>query len=185
MVSGISELDQITKAAAGDKSAQAALVHRHMPIIYRVAYRMLRDEAEAEDVTQETFLRAWKALPDWQPKAKFSTWACTVAINLCRDRLRKAKPVFMDTPPEPTDVALKPDEQLASKQAVSSIQAQIAALPDRQREALTLSALEGLGNKEAAAAMGITVHALEGLLGRARRTLKSVLRANTSKDERQ
>lgn len=90
-MSGLTELDQITRAARGDRAAQTALVNRNMPIIYRVAYRMLQDQAEAEDVTQETFLRAWKVLPEWQPKAKFSTWACTVALNLCRDRLRKKK----------------------------------------------------------------------------------------------
>jgi len=69
-VSGFSEPDQIARAASGDRAAQAALVNRNMPIIYRVAYRMLQDRAEAEDVTQETFLRAWKVLPDWQPKKK-------------------------------------------------------------------------------------------------------------------
>lgn len=179
-MSSISELDQITKAAAGDRSAQTALVNRHIGTIYRVAYRMLQDSAEAEDVTQETFLRAWKALPDWQPKAKFSTWACTVAINLCRDKLRKKRPVLMDTPPERTDMALRPDERLASAQAISGIEAHIRQLPDRQKEALTLSALEGLGNKQAAKVMDITVHALESLLARARKTLRSALDADKS-----
>ena len=181
-MSDITELDQITKAAAGDRSAQAALVHGNMPMIYRVAYRILQDEGEAEDVTQETFLRAWKALPNWKPEARFSTWACAVAINLCRDKLRKFKPVLMDTLPEKTDMAMTPDQQLASKPALSDINAQIASLPDRQREALILSALEGMGNKQAAAAIGITVHALEGLLGRARRTLRTVLFDKTGEE---
>ena len=174
-MANISDLDQIIKAAAGDRGAQVALVNRHMDMIFRVAYRMLGDQAEAEDITQETFLRAWKVLPDWQPKAKFSTWACTIAINLCRDRLRKKSPVLMDTPPERIDLAQRPDERLASRQTVSGIEAHIAALPERQREALSLSALEGLGNKEAAEVMNVTVHALESLLGRARRTLRSAL----------
>lgn len=181
-MSAISELDQIKKAAAGDRFAQSALVHRHMDTIYRVSYRMLQDKAEAEDVTQETFLRAWKALPDWKPKAKFSTWACTVALNLCRDRLRKKKPVLMETLPERVDMAQRPEEQLASSQAVSGIKAHISALPDRQKVALTLSALEGLGNKEAAEIMDISIHALEGLLGRARRTLRHALSAEASKE---
>lgn len=181
-MSDITEFNQITKAASGDKSAQAALVREHMPVIYRVAYRILRDEAEAEDVTQETFLRAWKALSDWKPEAKFSTWACTVAVNLCRDRLRKSKPILMESPPEKTDAALMPDQLLASKQAISRIEKHIASLPERQREALILSSLEGLGNKQAAAAMGITVHALEGLLGRARRRLKHVLIGKESEE---
>lgn len=174
-MSGISELDQITRAASGDRAAQAALVNRNMPIVFRVAYRMLQDRAEAEDVTQETFLRAWKALPDWQPKAKFSTWACTVALNLCRDRLRKKKPVLMDELPEHVDPELRPDESLESQQALQRIDEKIAALPERQREALTLCALEGMTNIEAATAMDVSVRALESLLARARRSLRAGL----------
>lgn len=176
-MSGISELDQITRAANGDRAAQAALVNRNMPIIFRVAYRMLQDRAEAEDVTQETFLRAWKTLPDWQPKAKFSTWACTVALNLCRDRLRKKKPVLMDEVPERVDTALRPEQALASQQAIDRIESKIAALPERQREALSLCALEGMTNIEAAATMDVSVRALESLLARARRALKAELNA--------
>ena len=176
-MSGLTELDQITRAAGGDRAAQTALVNRNMPIIYRVAYRMLQDEAEAEDVTQETFLRAWKVLPDWQPKAKFSTWACTVALNLCRDRLRKKKPVLMDELPERVDTALRPEEALASQQAQAGLAKKIAQLPDRQREALTLCALEGMTNIEAAEAMGVGVRALESLLARARRALRASLQA--------
>lgn len=175
LVAGHSELDQITRAAAGDRAAQAALVNRNMPIVFRVSYRMLGDRQEAEDVTQETFLRAWKALPDWQPKAKFSTWACTVALNLCRDRLRKKKPVLMETLPERIDVAPRPDEALASAQARANIEDKIAALPERQKLALSLCALEGVSNIEAAKVLEISVHALESLLARARRTLRQTL----------
>ena len=181
-MSGIGESDQIARAAGGDRAAQAALVNRNMPIVYRVAYRMLQDQAEAEDVTQETFLRAWKHLPDWQPKAKFSTWACTVALNLCRDRLRKKKPVLMDELPERVDTALRPEEALASQQGVDGIAKQIAALPERQREALTLCALEGMSNLEAAAAMDVGVRALESLLARARRTLRASLNVQREGD---
>ena len=181
-MSGISELDQITRAASGDRAAQAALVNRNMPIVFRVAYRMLQDRAEAEDVTQETFLRAWKALPDWQPKAKFSTWACTVALNLCRDRLRKKKPVLMDELPERVDPELRPDESLESQQALQRIDEKIAALPERQREALTLCALEGMTNIEAAATMDVSVRALESLLARARRSLRAGLGADMARE---
>lgn len=153
-----------------------------MPIVFRVAYRMLQDRAEAEDVTQETFLRAWKHLPNWQPKAKFSTWACTVALNLCRDRLRKKKPVLMDELPERIDTALRPEEALASQQGLEGIAEKIAALPERQREALTLCALEGMSNIEAAAAMDVGVRALESLLARARRSLRASLGAQMAGD---
>ncbi|WP_370372071.1 sigma-70 family RNA polymerase sigma factor [Henriciella pelagia] len=174
-MSVISETDQIARAAAGDRMAQAALVNRHMPVVWRVAYRMLKDREEAEDVTQETFLRAWKMLPDWQDRAKFSTWACTVAINLCRDKLKKRAPVLMDELPEHEDSGLKPDQALSQKQAGERISALIDALPDRQKEALTLCAFEGMGNIEAADSMGISVEALESLLSRARRKLRDQL----------
>nr|WP_300379370.1 sigma-70 family RNA polymerase sigma factor [Henriciella sp.] len=172
---GITERDQIARAAAGDRMAQAALVNRHMPVIWRVAFRMLGDRQEAEDVTQETFLRAWKMLPDWEERAKFSTWACTVAINLCRDRLKKKRPVLMDELPEQTDVALRPDQALHQNQASAHITSLVDALPDRQKEALTLCAFEGMGNIEAAKTMGVSVEALESLLSRARRRLRSEL----------
>ncbi len=146
-----------------------------MPVIWRVAYRMLKDREEAEDVTQETFLRAWKMLPDWQERAKFSTWACTVAINLCRDRLRKKSPVLMEELPEQADAGQRPDQALQSRQAGSQISAMIDGLPERQKEAITLCAFEGMGNIEAAAAMDVSVEALESLLARARRKLRQML----------
>lgn len=155
--------------------AQTALVNRHMPVVWRVAYRMLKDREEAEDVTQETFLRAWKMLPEWENRAKFSTWACTVAINLCRDKLKKRAPVLMDELPDYEDSALKPEQALSQKQAGERISDLIDALPDRQKEALTLCAFEGMGNIEAAESMGVSVEALESLLSRARRKLKTQL----------
>ena len=155
--------------------AQAALVNRHMPVVWRVAFRMLKDRQEAEDVTQETFLRAWKMLPDWQDRAKFSTWACTVALNLSRDRLRKKRPVLMDELPEQADHGPRPDQALDQKQAGGRITALVDNLPERQKEALTLCAFEGMTNIEAAAAMDISVDALESLLARARRKLREQL----------
>lgn len=150
-------------------------MNRHMPVVWRVAFRMLKDKEEAEDVTQETFLRAWKMLPDWEDRAKFSTWACTVAINLCRDRIRKKKPVLMDELPEQTDTGLRPEQALSQKQASDRIGALVDALPERQKEALTLCAFEGMSNVDAAAAMDVSVEALESLLARARRKLRSEL----------
>ena len=169
------ERDQIARAAAGDRNAQTALVSRHMPVIWRVAYRLLGDSEEAEDVTQETFLRAWKMLPDWEARAKFSTWACTVAVNLCRDRMKKKAPVLMETLPEQSDRALRPDQALSQKQASARIMALVEGLPERQKEALTLCAFEGMGNIEAADIMDISVDALESLLARARRKLRAHL----------
>jgi len=103
IVSDPSEPDEIARAVAGDRNAQARLVDRHMPGVYALARRMLGSDEEAEDVTQDTFLRAWKALPAWQPRARLSTWLYRVALNRCYDRLRKRRERALEGLPEPVD----------------------------------------------------------------------------------
>lgn len=144
-----------------------------------LATRMLGDVAEAEDVTQETFLRAWKALPGWEPRAKFSTWLHRVALNLCYDRLRKRRELTMDELPERSDPGLTPAEALEQKQSVRAVEAAIGALPERQAAALTLCALQGHSQAEAAEIMDVSVEALESLLARARRGLRASLLERT------
>ena len=170
-----SDLDRITRAAAGDPAAVSSLVDRYSGGVLALATRMLGDAAEAEDVTQETFLRAWKALPDWEPRAKFSTWLHRVALNLCYDRLRKRREMTMDQLPERTDPGLTPPEQLEQTQRVQAIQAAISGLPERQAAALTLCALQGHSQAEAAEILEVSVEALESLLARARRALRASL----------
>src|SRR5688572_15867016 len=79
----------VERAAAGDEAAFAQLVDRHLPRLHALAWRALGSGADAEDVAQETLLRAWRQLPSWQPgQARFSTWLQRVALNLVNDRLR-------------------------------------------------------------------------------------------------
>ena len=171
-----SEADLIARAAAGDARAVQTLVNAHMPRVYALARRTLSQDQEAEDVTQEAFLRAWKALPDWEPRAKFSTWLHRVTLNLCRDRLRKKRETIMDEPPDVVDTALRPDQQLARQQTETALQLAINQLPERQREAITLCSLQELSNIEAAEIMDISVEAMESLLSRARRGLRAALK---------
>jgi RNA polymerase sigma-70 factor (ECF subfamily) len=167
-----SDLDELTRAASGDKRAASALVARYSPGVFAIATRMLGDRQAAEDVTQETFIRAWKILPEWDPRAKFSTWLHRVTLNLCYDLLRKRRDTLMAEPPEQVDGALRPDEALDQKQRLSALQTAINELPDRQAAALTLCAIEGHTNIDAAETMEISIEALESLLARARRTLR-------------
>lgn len=136
---------------------------------------MLGDRAEAEDVTQEVFLRAWKALPGWEPRAKFSTWLHRVALNLCYDRLRKKREALPGELPEQADTGLGPAEAYDQAQRVGAIETAIRRLPERQGAALTLCALQGHSQAEAAEILEISVEALESLLARARRTLRAEL----------
>ena len=170
-----SELDEISRAAAGDRRAIARLVDRNSANVLGLATRMLGDGAEAEDVTQETFFRAWKTLPNWQPRARFSTWLHRVALNLCYDRLRKRREVTVEKFPDRADPALSPSELYEQKGRIQAVEAAIAALPPRQNAALTLCAIQGHSQNETAEIMEVSVEAVESLLARARRRLRTVL----------
>ena len=164
----------VAKAGRGDQVAARALIMAVSPKVWRVAWRMLRDSAEAEDVTQDALIRMWKVAPNWKPgRAKFETWLYQVATNLCFDRLRKAgRFVEEDAAPEPIDPSPLPDADLAGLALRARIDRALEALPDRQRAAIILIHYEAMSGKEAGDVLGISVDALESLLARGRRALR-------------
>lgn len=169
------ELDDdtlIARFASGDQSAARALTVRLTPGVMALARRMLRNEAEAEDVAQEAMLRLWKTAPDWEPgRAKVSTWLYRVTSNLCTDRLRKKRTSPMDDVPEPIDDAPSVTDTMVARERAVALNQGMATLPDRQREALHLRHFEDLSNIEIAKIMDTSVEAVESLLGRAKRSL--------------
>ena len=167
----------VVRIAAGDHAAARALLGRHLPRILNLSRRMLGSQAEAEDVAQEVFLRVWTHAARWQPGgAKFETWLHRVAMNLCYDQLRKKKPANIEAVPEPVDPAPGPASVLYQSQLGAAVDAALAALPERQKEAIVLCHHQGLSNIDAAEVMGVSVEALESLLARGRRTLKGQLK---------
>lgn len=167
----------VAKAGKGDRHAAGELVKAVSPSVWRIAWRLLRDRAEAEDVTQEALIRMWKVAPNWKPgRAKFETWLYQVTTNLCFDRLRKAgRFVEEDAAPEPPDPGPLPDANMAATALRTRIDLALAALPDRQRAAIVLTHYEELCGKEAGDVLGISVDALESLLSRGRRALRQAL----------
>jgi RNA polymerase sigma factor (sigma-70 family) len=166
----------VQRVARGDAAAVQALTARKLPRVLALAGRMLGDAAEAEDVAQEAFLRVWRHAPRWRPgEARFDTWLHRVTLNLCYDRLRRRRERPMAQPPDRTDPGPGPDQGLETQDIGRQVQAALQALPDRQREAIILAHYQELTNIEAAAVMQISVEALESLLSRGRRALRTAL----------
>ena len=166
----------LARVADGDTASVRALVARKLPRLLSLAGRMLGDASAAEDVAQEAFLRVWKQAPRWRPgAARFDTWLYRVALNLCYDRLRRRRELSYAEPPDRADEAPGPERGLEAADTGRRVSAALQALPDRQREAIVLCHYQELGNIEAAAIMGVSVEALESLLGRGRRTMRVVL----------
>lgn len=152
------------------------MVARKLPRLLALAQRLLGSRGEAEEVAQEAFVRIWQQAPRWRAgEARFDTWLHRVALNLCHDRLRRHREEPHDVLPESADPAPGPAERLAGRQQGERMGAALAALPPRQREALVLQYYQELSQAEAAALMGISVDALESLLARARRGLRTHL----------
>ncbi len=163
--------------ANGDRDAARLLMHRLTPRIYRQAYRMLRDQAEAEDVTQEAMLRLWKIAPEWrQDEAKVTTWLYRIVANLCTDRLRKRRPNdSLDQVAEAEDGADSVDESMQKKSRSDALSDALDQLPERQKQAVVLRHLDELSNPEIAKIMDVGVGAVENLIARGKRALANVL----------
>jgi RNA polymerase sigma factor (sigma-70 family) len=163
--------------ANGDRDAARLLMHRLTPRIYRQAYRMLRDQAEAEDVTQEAMLRLWKIAPEWRhDEAKVTTWLYRIVANLCTDRLRKRRPNdSLDQVAEPEDGADSVDESMQKKSRSDALNDALDQLPERQKQAVVLRHLDELSNPEIAKIMDVGVGAVENLIARGKRALANVL----------
>lgn len=160
----------------GDRDAARSLTLRMGPLAYRVAYRMLSDPAEAEDVAQEALLRLWRIAPEWRNgEAKVSTWLYRVVTNLATDRLRKRRGVGLDEAPEVEDGAPSVVQTMIARDRMNALEAALSQLPDRQRQAVVLRHIEGLSNPEIAEAMEIGVEAVESLTARGKKGLAKLL----------
>lgn len=160
----------------GDRQAYRVLVERHGGRVLAVARRMTGNLAEAEDVAQDAFLRVWLHGGAWRDQgAKFTTWLYRVVTNLCLDRRRRRPMAPLEAAGDPADERPNAEVSVAAGERSRQVEAALAALPDRQRAALVLSYYEGLSNAVAAAALDISVAALESLLVRARRALRAEL----------
>lgn len=170
------DTDLVARAGQGDRAAAQALMARHLPGMLALARRMLSGQAEAEDCVQEAFLKAWTHAARWKPgQAKFETWLYRVTLNQCYDRLRKKPAESLDAAADIPDGADSPEHGLVVAAVQAEVGAALADLPERQRAAILLCHYQERGNIEAADILGVSVEALESLLARGRRALRTKL----------
>ena len=173
------EQDWLDRARAGDQASFGLLVGAYQRPVFALAYRMLGDATEAEDAAQETFLRGYARLHQYNPQHKFSTWLFSIANHHCIDRLRQRRVQFIGLDDSPvvftqeSDSARPEKEALAAEQA-EEMQALVNQLEPDYRTPLVLRYWNDCSYREIADIMDISVAAVKSRLFRARKKLASL-----------
>ena len=177
----------IASILAGNAQLFHELIRPYERRVYAMALSFLRNEADAEDVTQEAFLKAFRNLPSFRGDAKFGTWLISIALNEARSRIRRRDAVKMESldgpedeeghvsPAQLTDWKEIPSEALERKEIRHLLHEAVTALPLIYREVFQLRDIEQMSVNEAAAALGITISSVKVRLHRARMMLQKHL----------
>jgi RNA polymerase sigma-70 factor, ECF subfamily len=197
---GDKEVDQqlVERAQRGDKHAFELLVVKYQRRLGRLISRFVRDAAEAEDVTQEAFIKAYRALPAFRGESAFYTWLYRIGINTAKNYLvalgRRAPTSTQFDAEESEDFegadllqdVNTPENELMSKQVAGVVNSSLLQLPEDLRTALTLREIEGLSYEEIAEIMNCPIGTVRSRIFRARETIATNLRPllGTSNDKR-
>ncbi|MGB8954010.1 MAG: RNA polymerase sigma factor SigW [Tumebacillaceae bacterium] len=179
----------VKRAQKGDRMAFAELVELYKDKLYNLAYRMMGNAQEAEDVAQEAFLRAYKNLDSYNAKHKFSTWIYRIATNLCIDKMRKKKPDYsLDAAVDGIEGAdmytriasseRTPEEEYVRAETQTEVQAAIESLPDNYRAAVVLKYMHDMSLQEIAEVLEVPVSTVKTRIHRGREALRASLSQN-------
>ena len=172
-------------ASGGDMAAFEQLVERHQRMVIGTVARMLGTNSDAEDIAQQVFVRVWKNVKRYEPRAKFTTWLLKITRNLVFNELRRRSrhptvPIQSETDEEERPLkdehAASPDATLLEHELQKAVNAAIAQLPETQRMAVILRRYEELSYEEIAQALDQSVSAVKSLLFRARTELRESLK---------
>lgn len=170
------DLAAIGRVIAGDRDAFALLVERHSRSVFRLAYRITGSEADAEEVVQETFLRAFRQIHRYESRASFSTWISTIAANHALDVLRKRERfVATEEEIEKTDAAPGPARLAESGRIAEVIETAMNQLSLQERTAFALRHYEGMPIEAIARQLGLSENATKQSVFRAVAKLRRVL----------
>lgn len=167
-------------AQQGSEKALAALIARHQRYVYNLAFRMLGDVHEAQDLTQEAFLRMWRGLDRFRGDAKFTTWLYRIVVNLCCSRLPELRRQLAtadidETDPYALPAVAAPPGMVEEAEQHALLHQQIAALPEKYRLVITLFYLQEQNYQEIAQVLSLPVNTVKTHLFRARERLKQSL----------
>ena len=161
--------------AKGDPHISQLILEKFGPRLLRLSTQILRNQADAEDIVQETMLRLWKKAPYWEESgASVSTWLWRVSVNLSIDKIRKRKksePISENVVDQNTCIS----ELLENRDRVVALQVALQTLPKRQRIAVILRHIEGESNQHISSILGISISAVESIVARGMRSLKKQL----------
>jgi RNA polymerase sigma-70 factor (ECF subfamily) len=189
-----SDDELVARARGGDVAAFEELLGRHEEKIYRLAMRFTRNETDAAEILQETFLSAWRNLDKFEGKAQFGSWLYRVAVNaalmLLRSQKRHPQVAVEDVTPEAlgeaardagpglgagTDWSRRPDDQFQSEELRHQIQVAVDQLPESQRSVFLMRDVDGLSTEETAELLGVSIPTVKTRLHRARLTLREAI----------
>jgi len=182
----------VDRVLAGDRDAFAVLVERHGSRIHSAILRMIGDPEAANDLAQETFLKAFAALASFRKGAAFSTWLYAIALNQVRSEFRRRKSVkgqamlsldagggpgddSGDRPMEPAGATPDPGDETSRKEEAALLHRALARLDEEYREAVVLRDIEGLSYEEIAAATGVPAGTVRSRIHRGRAALRGIL----------
>ena len=175
------ERDMITRCQQGDKEAFRWVVQTHQRMLFSLALKMLCDEEEAKDVVQDTFIRVWQRIREYDSDKAFTTWIYTIASRLCLDRLKRMSRIIAMPDDEMVvrRFATESDSPrvLENQEWVSIVRTMAEGLSDKQRLVFTLCQLEGLSSEEAQEITGLDARQVKSNLYVARQTIRKRLTA--------
>jgi RNA polymerase sigma factor (sigma-70 family) len=190
IVEALSDAELVELVLAGDQDAFSVLVERYKDAVQNLAYRMLSNATEAEDVTQEVFVRAYTQLATYKPVHKFSTWLLSIASHLAIDQLRRRR--FLALPLEDvpflewiTDLGAGPEQSALQGEQQDEIQAYLRRLPSKYRAVIVLRYWYDFSYEEIAAALQLTPPLVKARLHRARELLARYMKENQLNEEEQ
>lgn len=176
------DADLVRLCQEGDTTAFDQLFHKHQDKVYGIAYRMMSNQEDAMDLTQEIFLKAYQKLNKFRSTSAFSTWLYRLAVNLCIDELRKRK---RSLNPLPLETAVSepgantPEDDVLSRDTERQIWEAINSLKEKERAIIILRDIEGLSYKEIAEVFKCSLGRVKSRIHEARQKLKAVLEDKT------